>query len=129
MSKKEIRKVLMDHYFEALKYETINDHCAGFDTDLKTYRGNSEKVVDDGLENYKKRLESKPPWLKIHEPSHIVDEDDIKITIDPSNPKLASATIMLNEQPPWFDVFSLRKKSGSWKIFKVRWIPEGGAPP
>jgi hypothetical protein len=129
LTEKEIRKSLMDHYFQALKYDTIDEHLAGFVNEVETFRGNSNEIVDNGLEAYKKRLESKPPWLKLHEPTHLIDEEDIKISIDPNNPNLASATVWLTDKKPyWFDVFSLRKDEGLWKIFKLRWIPEGGAP-
>jgi len=127
----EIKKVLIENYFAALKIDSLDKHCAGFAKDLRTYLGNSENVRDDGLEAYRKRLESKPPWIELHKPAHAVNEGDIGITLDKSGfyPNLASATVWLKESPFWFDVFSLRKEAGSWKIFRVRWIPEGGAPP
>jgi hypothetical protein len=128
----QIKEVLTKNYFAALKLDSLDRHCAGFTEDLKTYLGNSENVRDDGLVAYRKRLESKPPWIKLHEPAHAVNEDDMKITLDKSgfNPNLASATAWLKDSEPfWLDVFSLRKEAGNWKIFRVRWIPEGGAPP
>jgi len=47
-----------------------------------------------------------------------------------SDPGLASATVWLSDTiPAWLEVFSLRKRKDEWKIFKLRSIPEGGAPP
>ena len=118
----------MKHYFKALKFDTLHEHLAGFVKDVKTFRGNSERIIDNGLEAYKKRLETNTPWLKLHEPPHLVDEADIAVTINPDNPNIASATVWLTDKKPyWFDVFSL-KDAGFWKIYKLRWIPEGGAP-
>jgi hypothetical protein len=128
----EIRKVLMENYFLALRLDSLDKHCAGFTKDLRTFLGNSENGRDEGLEAYRKRLESKPAWIKPNEPAHAVNEEDIRITLDKSGfyPNLASATAWLKDSGPfWFDVFSLRKETGNWKIYRLRWIPEGGAPP
>lgn len=131
----EIRKVLVEKYFKALKLDSLDEHCSGYTEDVRTFIGNSEAVRDNGIEAYRKRLESKPSWIKLHEPAHEWDEAAIKITMDKENPNLASATIWLTNglavepTPAWFDVFSLRKENGTWKVFRLRWIPEGGAPP
>jgi hypothetical protein len=126
----EIRKLLVDNYFNCLKLDSLDRHCAAFAEDVRTFIGNSEKVRDEGLVVYRKRLESGSPWMKLHEPAHVIDERDVKVTIDQSDPNLASATAWLTDQEPkWFDTFSLRKEHGTCKIFKFRCIPEGGAPP
>jgi hypothetical protein len=127
---KEIRRMLIENYFASLKRDSLAQHFAGFSEDFKTYRGNSENIRDNGLQEYMRRLKSEPPWLKQHDPVHAVKQEDIKITLDVSDPGLASATVWLSDTiPAWLEVFSLRKRKDEWKIFKLRSIPEGGAPP
>lgn len=122
MEEEVVRKVIEENYMGGMEEKDIEKHMAGFSKDLRTFRGNSDEVIDT-YEGLKERIVKE--WDKWG--FHMVERLDVKVG---SSGQFASATCEVLVGPPtktkYYNVYSLRKEDDAWKIFKVRWIPAGG---